>query len=605
MASTQSASPARPGDPPRPPSTRRLRLPAGGLPPDADTTDYELSASTLMPPGVRLVAPDARPTTSAPLGPDARALFQQRLRLCCVVAAAPFLFFFASSAAGFIDLFSRPVVGATGVYLSGAVLVGLIGTWYALGRTGAGEPRSLDGLRAVEVAVFGVMGLFFAYWQFSLLTATPFPTGDRMPADVMARQQQYYVLAAALIVHFNWFALLVFHGVLVPNTPSRAVGVAAAMVVVAVLIDAVCVSIHEPVRRNALVLAAVAGTMLAAGAGLSIFGTAKTAALRREVETARQAIRELGQYRLRRKLGQGGMGEVYLAEHQLLKRPCAIKRIHPRYLNNPEQVARFEREVQTTATLRHPNTVDIYDYGRTDDGTFYYVMEYLAGMSLEELVGRHGPVPPERVVHVLRQVCGALKEAHRAGLVHRDIKPSNIFAIPEGVTHDQAKLLDFGLVQGGGDGEAQADGKITRDGLIVGTPEYMSPEQAQGLALDERSDLFSLGSVAYYLLTGKEAFHRENPVRTLLAVVNEEPTPLTAVNPFVPEDLAAVVGTCLAKAPDARYLRAADLEAALAKCGCAGKWADRDAADWWDRHRKPDPGTGTDLSSLPVRESAG
>ena len=260
-----------------------------------------------------------------------------------------------------------------------------------------------------------------------------------------------------------------------------------------------------------------------------MFGTAKTAALREEVQTAKQAVRELGQYRLRRKLGQGGMGEVYLAEHQLLKRPCAIKRIHPKYLDNAEQLKRFEREVQATAQLRHPNTVEIYDYGRADDGTFYYVMEYLPGMSLEEIVSAHGPMTADRVVHIIRQVCGALREAHRLGLVHRDIKPSNVVVLPDGSPHDQAKVVDFGLVQSLAE-DADPNAKITRDGLIVGTPEYMSPEQAQGLPLDECSDLFSLGSVAYFLLTGKEAFHRDNAVRTLLAVVNEEPTPIAVAN---------------------------------------------------------------------------
>jgi serine/threonine-protein kinase len=560
-----------------------------------------------MPPAVRLVATGGAtvPAAAAPFGPDARAVFQQRLRLCCWVAAAPFLFFFAASATGFIDLFSRAVVGVIGVALSGAVLSGLIGTAAVLRRAGHPTPLSQDALRVVEVAVFGVMGLFFAYWQFVLLTAPPHAAVNHtIPADAAARQEEYYVLAAALIVHFNWFALLVFHGVLVPNSPSRGIGVAGAMVFVALLIDAICVAIHDPTARQKWVLFAVSVTMLTAGTGLSIFGTAKTAALRQEVETARQAVREMGQYRLRRKLGQGGMGEVYLAEHRLLKRPCALKRIHPRYLNNPEQVARFEREVQTTARLRHPNTVDVYDYGRAEDGTFYYVMEYLPGISLEEMVGRFGPLPSERVVHYLRQVCSALKEAHRAGLVHRDIKPSNILVVRDGWTYDQVKLVDFGLVQAH-EPAGPADARITRDGLIVGTPEYMSPEQAQGQPLDERSDLFSLGVVAYYLLTGKEVFHRENAVKTLLAVVNEEPRPLADANPFVPDDLTAAIGRCLEKSPDRRYTRATELETALARCGCAGKWSDRDAADWWDRHPKVDPGTGTDLDSLPLRESTG
>ncbi len=579
----------------RPAHTRRLRPP--GTPPEPDTTDYELSPSVLMPPAVRLVDPDASPAPGQ-FGSDARALFQQRLRLCCWVAAGPFLFFFLASATGFIDLFSRKVVGVSGIGLSGGVLSGLLMTGLFL--RPRPRPPAFDTLRAVEVAVFGVMALFFAYWQFSLLIATPFPGGANLTPDVIARQEQYFVLAAALVAHFNWFALLVFHGVLVPNTTSRGAGVAAGMCAVALAVDLFCVALHDPTRRNALVLLTVAAVMLVAGALLSVFGTAKTAELRQEVEAAVQAVREMGQYRLRRKLGAGGMGEVYLAEHRLLKRPCALKRIHPKYLNNEEQVRRFEREVQTTAKLRHPNTVEVYDYGRAEDGTFYYVMEYLPGVSLEDLVGRHGPLPPARAVHFLRQVCGALREAHRAGLVHRDLKPSNVLVVPDGATYDQVKLVDFGLVQSAAD--AGGPEKITRDGLIVGTPEYMSPEQAQGLALDDRSDLFSLGSVAYYLLTGKEAFHRENPVKTLLAVVNEEPKPLAEVNPFVPADVAGVVARCLAKAPAGRYAGAADLDAALAGCGCNGGWAEATAAEWWERHPRTDPGTGTDLDSLPVRE---
>ena len=174
----------------------------------------------------------------------------------------------------------------------------------------------------------------------------------------------------------------------------------------------------------------------------SAFGAHTISRLRRQVTEARQ----LGQYRLRRRIGAGGMGEVYLAEHQLLKRPCALKLIRPDSVADPRALARFEREVRLTATLSHPNTVEIYDYGRTEDGTYYYVMEYLPGLSLEELVERHGPLPPGRVVYLLRQVCGALREAHAAGLIHRDIKPSNIFAARRGGMDDVAKLLDFGLV---------------------------------------------------------------------------------------------------------------------------------------------------------------
>jgi serine/threonine-protein kinase len=340
-------------------------------------------------------------------------------------------------------------------------------------------------------------------------------------------------------------------------------------------------------------------TVLLVGAGLSIFGTAKTAALRREVESAREAIRQMGLYRLRRKLGSGGMGEVYLAEHHLLKRPCALKRIHARYLNNPEQLARFQREVQATSQLRHPNTVEIYDYGVAEDGTFYYVMEYLPGISLEELVSKFGPQPAPRVVHIIKQVCGALREAHRHGLVHRDIKPSNILVFAEGTPYDHVKLVDFGLVQSlVWSGERQE--KITREGLIVGTPEYMSPEQASGGELDGRSDLFSLGSVAYFLLTGQEAFHRENPMKTLLAVVSDTPPPLQKFQMGIPTDLAQVVSRCLEKDLHARVESAHQLELALQDCACSRDWTEERCNDWWQKHPGATPGTGTDLSSLPL-----
>jgi serine/threonine-protein kinase len=589
---------SHPARPPAQPRTVRLKpdgraADSGHHHPDTANTDYELHASVAAP-AVRLIDADAGQVRRQSLGPEARDQFRRRLMLCCLIATFPFAFFTACAATDVIELFGRATVGRAGLVLSVATLCGLGATAAVLSRR-----RDLheDALRVLEVAVFGVMALFFAYWQFTVLTAVP-------PQPDAFRTEQTGVLAAALIVHFNWMLLIVFHGVLVPNTLSRGVGVALAMCAVALAISLMAALSHPPTGRHAATLFMVAATMLLAGAGLSIFGTAKTEALRREVESAREAIRELGQYRLRRKLGSGGMGEVYLAEHRLLKRPCAIKRIHPRYLNNPEQVRRFKREVQATAQLRHPNTVEIYDYGEAEDGTFYYVMEYLPGMSLEDMVVRHGPLPPERVVHVLRQVCGALREAHKQGLVHRDIKPSNILVFPDGSPHDQAKLVDFGLVHSLYE-EADPEAKITREGLIVGTPEYMSPEQASGGELDGRSDLFSLGSVAYYLLTGKEAFHRENPMKTLMAVVNEDPAPVAQFNADVPEDLLAVVKRCLTKPVDERYQRAGDLELALLACRGHGRWTEAKSAEWWSGHPEDVQADGTDLNSLPLQEPAG
>jgi eukaryotic-like serine/threonine-protein kinase len=569
--------------------------------PHVNTTDYELSESVVLPPALQLKAEAAQasdndlPTTRIMMDDDARALFRHRLILCCAIAAGPFLFLAICAATNFIELFGRDTVGWTGLGLAIVTILILLGTGAGLYRD-RNVPETW--LRVAEIVTFGTMALLVAYWQFCVLTETPVMGFEGY------RHEQTSVLAATLIVHFLWFVLIVFHGVLVPNTPMRGVGITLALAFGAIAISVVAAFVHPPTARNAGPVFAIAGMILVAGSGLAIFGTAKMEALRQEVLSAKEAIRELGQYRLRRKLGHGGMGEVFLAEHRLLKRPCALKRIHPRYLNNPDQLRRFEREVQATAKLRHPNTVEIYDYGRADDGTFYYVMEYLNGLSLEDLIGAHGPQSPDRVIHIMRQVCGALREAHRLGMVHRDIKPSNILLFPDGAQYDQVKVVDFGLVHSLAD-ELDPNSKITRDGLIVGTPEYMSPEQASGSTLDGRSDIFSLGSVAYFLLTGREGFHRDNPMKTLLAIVNEQPVPIVNVNPHIPTDLVSIVGKCLAKTPNERYMTAADLEHALAESSRADAWTEDRATDWWTLHPSAQPGTGTDLESLPLPAEVG
>jgi serine/threonine-protein kinase len=318
--------------------------------------------------------------------------------------------------------------------------------------------------------------------------------------------------------------------------------------------------------------------MLAVG---STFGARTMSRLRRQVVEARQ----LGQYRLRRRIGAGGMGEVYLAEHQLLKRPCALKSIRPDAATDPRALSRFEREVRLTAALSHPNTVEIYDYGRAQDGTYYYVMEYLRGLSLCELVARSGPVPPARVVYLLRQVCGALREAHAAGLIHRDIKPSNIFASHRGGIHDMAKLLDFGLVRHVATARAI---HLSAEGQILGSPLFMSPEQATGgLELDERSDIYSLGAVAYYLLTGRPPFEGVSGIALLIAHARDPVVPPARVRPGIPQDLERVVLRCLAKDSSERFPDAASLERALGECACAGDWDQERAARWWQDADRP------------------
>jgi serine/threonine-protein kinase len=313
-------------------------------------------------------------------------------------------------------------------------------------------------------------------------------------------------------------------------------------------------------------------------AAAAVFGTHMINTLRREAFQARQ----LGQYRLLEPLGQGGMGEVYLAEHRMLKRPCAVKLIRPERAGNPKVLARFEREVQTTARLSHWNTVEIYDYGRTDDGTFYYVMEYLPGLSLEALIERHGPLPAERVVHLLRQTCQALREAHAVGLIHRDIKPGNVFVAQRGGLYDVVKLLDFGLVKPVAEFGSV---RLTQEGAISGTPLFMSPEQTRGLDdLDARSDIYSLGAVAYTLLSGRPPFERTTPLDVIVAHARDEVEPLSRQRPEVPTDLERVILRCLAKRPEDRFQDAESLEQALSECAAGDQWTQAHAARWWREH---------------------
>jgi serine/threonine-protein kinase len=315
---------------------------------------------------------------------------------------------------------------------------------------------------------------------------------------------------------------------------------------------------------------------LAMGLGLAVYGAHRVQVLQQQVAAAR----ELGPYRLKERLGAGGMGEVFLAEHRLLKRLCAVKLIRPERTGDTQLLQRFEREARATTRLSHPNAVQVYDYGYTEDGTFYYAMEYLPGLSLEEVVKRHGPLPPERAVHLLRQVCGALREAHGLGLIHRDIKPSNVMVCQFADRADVAKLLDFGLVLSVERDDRAA--KLTETGIILGTPQYMSPEQAQGeVDLGPGCDVYSLGATAYYLLTGQPPFVGKTVLEALVARLSFPVRPPSQARPGIPADLEEVVLRCLARQPSHRYPDAGSMEAALARCQCAGLWTPEHAASWW------------------------
>ena len=323
-------------------------------------------------------------------------------------------------------------------------------------------------------------------------------------------------------------------------------------------------------------------------------------ALNQEVKRAR----ELGSYHLVRAIGQGGMGEVWQAQHRLLARPAAIKLIRPDASGgiSRDTLARFEREAQATAALCSPHTVQVYDFGITEDGAFYYVMELLSGMDADTLVRRHGPMPPERVVHVLTQVCGSLDEAHARDLVHRDIKPANIFVCRYGLEYDFVKVLDFGLVKSVGlAGEAGA----TAVGVVAGTPEYMAPEVARGeRSFDRRADIYSLGCVAYRLLCGRPVFDSESPVDFLIDHVRTVPSrPSGKAGVTVPAGLEDIVMSCLEKDPALRPQTAGELARRLASLPL-DKWTPERAREWWANAAaaSPDP---SEEPTRDMRSSAG
>jgi serine/threonine protein kinase/CHASE1-domain containing sensor protein len=322
----------------------------------------------------------------------------------------------------------------------------------------------------------------------------------------------------------------------------------------------------------------------ALGVLLSIAGAFMIGAfhLVRRLRTEVQAAQQIGQYRLVRKLGEGGMGTVYEAEHALLRRPTAVKVISAHAVGQ-DAIERFEREVKTTSQLTHPNTVAVFDYGRAPSGVFYYAMEFLPGANVEQLVRRTGPLPAARVVHLLQQVCGSLAEAHEAGLVHRDIKPANLMVCERGGISDFVKVLDFGLVK---DVRQQASSLA---GTIVGTPHYMAPEIVLGMGASAATDLYALGAVAYFMLTAYEVF----PERALLAVlaqhVSEVPPPPSQRAPIeVPAGLDALVLRCLAKKAEQRPGSARELAQALEQLvsdGAVEPWTQDAASAFWRAHR--------------------
>jgi serine/threonine-protein kinase len=411
------------------------------------------------------------------------------------------------------------------------------------------KARTIERLRVYEALIFAFGTTLFLWLQF-FDYSTLQGVYARAPIDI-----------ALGMASFPMF-LMVMYGVLIPN-PARRVAVAMLLFGLAGLTpDVWALTTGLLPATIASIVFGFKGTILAVTGLIIWFGSYRyEAVVRREAAT-----RELGQYVLGEPLGSGGMGDVYRGEHRMLRRPVAIKLISAEQAGSPDALARFEREAQATAQLTHPNTVHLFDYGRSDDGTFYCVMELLDGETLDAIVARSGPMDVQRAVHVLTQLCGALAEAHDRAFVHRDIKPSNVILGNRGGMSDVAKLLDFGLVTTRGSGTTETNGStLTQVGMIVGTPEFMSPEQCgDSREISPSSDLYSLGALGYYLVTGRSPFAGRNAMQMLAAHLYEKPSPPSSLVEGIPPEIDAILMQALAKDPAARFDSARTMAAALA-----------------------------------------
>ncbi len=539
-----------------------------GTSPSSSAMGESISVVSAGGPGVELIRGDHGSPQEELL-----QLLQLRLRAAASVLLVGFLLYFIQGMVLAKESVNRVADESLESWIFGSELTVIGALVTCIGLLSWRRDWSLACLRCFEVAIFGTVLVFFACIQYFTTTAS-----------VRAEDAVSLVTTVKDNVVFM-YSIMIIYGLFIPNPLWRDALVVGLIVLVASLVQFMVrytTVEHEAFLQEAATPAQISGNviLLILGAVLAVYGSWIINSLRREVRVAKQ----FGQYQLRELIGSGGMGEVYLAEHQLLKRPCAIKLIRPTRAGDPAALKRFEREVRSAARLTHWNTIEIYDYGRTEDGTFYYVMEHLKGLSLGDLVVQHGPLPPGRVVHLLAQACEALAEAHAKGLVHRDIKPANLFASFKGGKHDVTKLLDFGLVKDVSMGPATHDPSMTasRDNTLAGSPMYMSPEQAMGQKIDPRSDIHALGAVAYYLTTARHPFRGQTPMQVLVAVARDPVESPRTIDPLIPEDLVRVILCCMAKDPANRFRTALQLREALLACHCAESWDFEAARAWWE-----------------------
>jgi len=464
---------------------------------------------------------------------------------------------------------SAPPLAAPAFLLQAAAIAVHAGQW-AWCRYGRLSRAALVVLDAVGLA--GSMALY----------------GAMTIAEAMSLEHAVAVQSAGaevLLVAIILLALVLTHAIIVPldarrmfgsSAATAALGVTAAYFVARVGVPPDLLAQKPWLPINQVIFAGMWGLVAVAVATIAA----------RVIHGLSQRVRdanEVGQYVLEKRIGEGGMGVVYLARHALLRRPTAIKLL-PAHRAGEQAVHRFEQEVRLTSSLTHPNTIAIFDFGRTPEGVFYYAMEYLDGITLEQLASFDGPQPTARVIHLLKQACGALGEAHAAGLVHRDIKPANLMLCIRGNMPDQLKILDFGLVK---EHAPEVALGLSAEGILLGTPAYLAPEAIlhAGRA-DARSDLYALAAVAYWLLVAQPLFPSETVLEACAHHLHTIPVPPSQRSPQpIPPGLDALLLRCLAKDPDARPSSAHELSRLLDGID-APAWTREDGDRWW-RERAP------------------
>jgi len=387
------------------------------------------------------------------------------------------------------------------------------------------------------------------------------------------------------VPHITWASgIIIVYPLIIPSPPLRT------------LITALCAAAMAPLgvfildtaRLVPADIGGYVGACISPGiaVALAVFGSRVVYGMNIDVARARK----MGSYKLSELLGHGAMGEVWRASHRLLAREAAIKIIRPEVLKVNEDEARrilrrFEREAQATAALASPHTIEIYDFGITEEGIFYYVMELLDGRDLSSMVRKYGPLPSERVVHLLRQACHSLADAHAQGLIHRDIKPANIFACRKGLDHDFVKVLDFGMVRSKRN-PMESDVVLTLEHAVMGTPAFMAPEMIRGEGdFDHRADIYCLGCVAYWLLTGQIVFEAKGAMDLMVEHVKSKPEPpSTRTEVAISSGLDEIVLSCLEKRPEDRPQSALQLSGMLAEVELSDVWTPSRAQEWWQIH---------------------